>query len=116
MLITFVEKEGVKIAQFANLGRFTLATIEKVKSEIKPELSTSGIKMVFDMKGVEFIDSSGIGCIIYLSKTAKSNGSSIKLCNLTKRVNDMFDLLHLQVILDVSPDLEHCVENFKKLN
>ncbi len=116
MIIKLTEKDGIKIAQFANLSRFTLAITEDVKSELKPKLSTSGIKMIFDLEGIEFIDSSGIGCIISLVKTAKSNGSAIKLCNLSKEVKSVFDLLHLQMILDICSDRENCIEHFKKLN
>lgn len=113
MIIKLTEKDGIKIARFANLSRFTLAVTENVKSELKPELNVSGVKMIFNLEGVEFIDSSGIGCIISLVKTAKSNGSAIKLCNLSKEVRDIFDLLHLEMILDICPDLETCIEGLK---
>lgn len=116
MIIKLSEKDGVKIARFASLTRFTLAVTEEVKSELKPELSSSGIRMILDLGGIEFIDSSGIGCIISLVKTAKSNGAIIKLCNLSKEVRSVFDLLHLQMILDICEDVESCIHNFKTMN
>ena len=116
MIIKLTEKDGIKIARFASLSRFTLAITEDVKSELKPELIDSGIKMIIDLEGIEFIDSSGIGCIISLVKTAKSNGSAIKLCNLSKEVKEVFDLLHLQMILEICSDQNNCNKNFKILN
>lgn len=116
MIIKLSEKDGIKIAQFASLSRFTLAVTEEVKSELKPQLNVSGVKMIFSLEGIEFIDSSGIGCIISLVKTAKSNGAMIKLCNLSKEVRSVFDLLHLQMILDICKDEKSCIEDFKKLN
>lgn len=112
MIIKLSEKEGIKIARFATLSRFTLAVTEEVKGELKPELSVAGTKMILDLEGIGFIDSSGIGCIISLVKTAKSNGSMLKLCNLSKEVKSVFDLLHLQMILDICPDLESCICHF----
>ncbi len=38
MIIKLTEKDGIKIARFASLSRFTLAITEDVKSELKPEL------------------------------------------------------------------------------
>lgn len=114
MIIKLSKKDGIKIAQFASLSRFTLAVTEDVKSELKPELGSAGTKMIFDLEGIEFIDSSGIGCIISLVKTAKSNGATIKLCNLSKEVKSVFDLLHLQMILEICPDQAICIEEFKK--
>lgn len=116
MIIKITEKDGIKIARFASLTRFTLAITDEVKSELKPELNDSGIKMILDLEGIEFIDSSGIGCIISLVKTAKSNGSDVKLCNLSEEVKGVFDLLHLPMILDIYPNQENCIANLKKLN
>ena len=78
MITKLTEQKGCIIAEFIDLKRFTLAVTEEVKSELKPILSQEGNKMIFDFKNIEFIDSSGIGCIISLVKTAKSNHSEIK--------------------------------------
>lgn len=70
--------------------------------------------MVFNLEGIEFIDSSGIGCIIALVKVAKSNGSMLKLCGLSKEVRAVFDLLHLQMILEIYDDEKSCIESYKE--
>lgn len=114
MLIELQEEEGIKIAKFAELSRFTLAVTEEVKAELKPILSIPGTKMVFDLENIEFIDSSGIGCIISLMKVSKSNNSAFKLCNLNTEVAEVFDLLHLQMILDIQPDVKSSIESFGK--
>ena len=94
MITKLTEQKGCIIAEFIDLKRFTLAVTEEVKSELKPILSQEGNKMIFDFKNIEFIDSSGIGCIISLVKTAKSNHSEIKLCNISSEVMDVLELLH----------------------
>ena len=76
MITKLTEQKGYIIAEFIDLKRFTLAVTEEVKSELKPILSQEGNKMIFDFKNIEFIDSSGIGCIISLVKTARSHGRS----------------------------------------
>lgn len=65
---------------------------------------------------IDFIDSSGIGCIISLVKTAKSNDSGIKICNLSREVASVFELLHLQMILEIGKDVESCMASFKEEN
>ena len=95
MITKLTEQKGCIIAEFIDLKRFTLAVTEEVKSELKPILSQEGNKMIFDFKNIEFIDSSGIGCIISLVKTAKSNHSEIKLCNISSEVMDVLELLNL---------------------
>lgn len=112
MLTKLTEQNGCIIAEFVDLKRFTLAITEEVKSELKPELSNEGQKVILNLHNIEFIDSSGIGCIISLVKTAKSHNSEIKICNLSKEVRDIFDLLHLQMILDIETDIESAIGKF----
>ncbi|MDR1755687.1 MAG: STAS domain-containing protein [Culturomica sp.] len=112
MIIKLEESDGIQIARFTDLPRFTLATTEEVKDLLKPVLSETGTRMILDLGNINFIDSSGIGCIIALEKTAKSNGSKMKITHLSQEVNAVFDLLHLQMILDIQPDLESALKSF----
>lgn len=114
MLTKLTKREGCIIATFTSLKRFTLASTEEVKAELKPVLSEEGTKFIFDFNHIEFIDSSAIGCIISLVKTAKSSQSQLKLCNLAKEVMDVMELLHLPMILDIEPDVESCIQAFDR--
>ncbi len=114
MVIKLQEKEGIKIARLAELSRFTLSITEEIKNELKPLLSIPKTKLILDLEDITFIDSSGIGCIISLVKTAKSNDSTFKICCLNKNVATVFDLLHLQMILDIYPDVEAGIQSFRE--
>lgn len=112
MITKLTLKENIQIAEFKDLKRFTLAVAEEVKSDLKPLLAQKGEKMILDFTNIDFIDSSGIGCVISLIKTAKNAGSEIKLCNLSKEVMDIFELLHLQLIIEIEKDRESCIKSF----
>lgn len=114
MVTKITEWEGCIIAEFIDLKRFTLAVTEEVKSELKPILIQGNIKLIFNLEPIEFVDSSGIGCIISLVKTAKSNHSEIKLCNLSNEVMEVMELLHLPMILEIEDNIENAVKNFNR--
>lgn len=114
MITQLTEQAGFKVAEFIDLKRFTLAVTEEVKTELKPILSQKGTRLIFNFKNIEFIDSSGIGCIISLVKTAKSNQAEIKLCNLSHEVMEVMELLHLPMILDIEKDVESSIKSFGK--
>ena len=57
-----------RIYRFKEIYISSDRTLDRV---LKPILSQEGNKMIFDFKNIEFIDSSGIGCIISLVKTAQ---------------------------------------------
>ena len=71
MITKITERQGSLIAEFIDLKRFTLANVEKVKTELTPILAQEHTHLIFDFQKIEFIDSSAIGCIISLVKTAK---------------------------------------------
>lgn len=110
MVLKLTEQNGVTIAEFnEEVTRFTLSVCDDVRADLRPALNTPGGKVVFDLHDISFIDSSGIGCIIALFKTAKSVGATLKLCNLTPEVLEIFKLLHLQVIFDITGTRQDCL-------
>lgn len=114
MIFKLTENNNCKIAEFESVRRFTLVLSEGVKTELKPILSEPGTQMILSLKNIDFIDSSGIGCVISLVKTAKSCGSRLLLCDLSKEVWTVFNLLHLEMILNIEPDIESCIQKYGK--
>lgn len=87
MITKLTEQKGCIIAEFIDLKRFTLAVTEEVKSELKPILSQEGNKMIFDFKNIEFIDSSGIGCIISLEEKDR------QIAARDRQITDLIEIL-----------------------
>lgn len=106
MITKITERQGSLIAEFIDLKRFTLASVEKVKTELTPILAQKHTHLIFDFQKIEFIDSSAIGCIISLVKTAPKHGGTVKLANITPNVMDVLELLRLPMILDIIPTIE----------
>ena len=113
MITQVTEQHGIYIAGFRDLKRFTLASTENVRNELKPLLVKGSIRLIFDLGNIEFIDSSGIGCIISLVKTAKSNQSEIRLCNISKEVMEIIHLLRLEMILNIEKNVENALQAFQ---
>ena len=113
MVTQLTKRHGVFIAEFQEVKRFSLAITEEVKKELKPVLSQENTHFILNLDNIEFIDSSGIGCIISLVTAAKSNRSEIKLCNLSEEVMGVINLLNLQMILDIEKDVESAFQAFQ---
>ena len=94
MILQVTEQNGITIVEFINMTRFTLASADEVKTELRPLLNNKDCRMLF--------------------KTAKSVGSNLKLCNLTPEVLKIFELLHLQVIFDITGTRESCMTDYVK--
>jgi anti-sigma B factor antagonist len=70
-------------------------------------------KIVLNLGQVTYIDSGGLGTLVALYTSARNNGSSIKLANLTQRVGDLLQVTKLLTVFDVYDSEERALESFR---
>ena len=103
MALNIVNREVDGVAVLALEGRIvlgeeTVALREKVKSV----LAAGEKKLVLDLKNVTMIDSSGLDELVIAHNSAKSNGATLRLCNLGSRAKDLLQITQLVTIFEVS--------------
>jgi anti-sigma B factor antagonist len=69
-------------------------------------------KIVVDLGGVTYIDSSGIGMMVAKLKTAREKKGDIKLLNLTHRTQHLLAMLKLVLVFEVFEDEAAAVRSF----
>jgi anti-sigma B factor antagonist len=80
-------------------GRITLETGEHFKSEVK-NLAIGYQQVLADLGGVDFVDSSGLGCVLAAYLSAKSAGCELRLINVNPRVRDLLNITRLTAVLE----------------
>ncbi len=75
---------------------------------------TQSKRVILNLSGVTYIDSGGLGTLVALYTTARNNGGSIKLANLTQRVGDLLQVTKLVTIFDVHDSEEKAIESYRK--
>lgn len=102
----------IKIAKFENIDRFNALISEQVKEELRNQITSSGTKLVLNLEGIKFIDSSGFGVFLSVMKTAANNKSKFKICCIGKEVMELFRLLQLHNVFDLFDTEAECVASF----
>ncbi|MCK4465961.1 MAG: STAS domain-containing protein, partial [Bacteroidales bacterium] len=69
-------------------------------------------KLILNLKGINYVDSSGFGVFLSIMKTANNNYGYFKLCNIASEVMELFKLLQLHNIFEIYEDLNDCVKSF----
>ena len=69
-------------------------------------------KVVLDLGGVSYIDSSGVGMLVAKLKTLKENGGDMKLLHLNPRAESLFGMLKLLVVFERFEDESAAVRSF----
>ena len=89
---------------FALGGSVDIYTSSELRGELKVALDEKAKKIVVDMAGVTFIDSSGLATLIEALQRIKTYEGSLALCNLTPAVHGVFELANLDSIFDIQAD------------
>jgi anti-sigma B factor antagonist len=81
------------------------------KRDIAPVLEDT-TKLVFDMGGLRFLDSSGLGVFISCLRRMNAKGGDVKLCGMSKQVRTVFELVRMHRIFDIYGTKEEAAHAF----
>jgi anti-sigma B factor antagonist len=70
------------------------------------------VKIVLDLGGVTYIDSSGVGMLVAKLKTLKEKGGDMRLLHLNRRAETLFGMLKLLVVFETFQDEDAAVRSF----
>ena len=103
---------NVVIVRFDNIDRFNDLITEPVKEELKSLFNKPDTRLILNLEGIRFIDSSGFGVFLSILKTANNNHGQFKLCNIETEVMELFRLLQLHNVFEIHNNLEECISSF----
>ncbi|MBN1416459.1 MAG: STAS domain-containing protein [Bacteroidales bacterium] len=103
---------NVVIVRFDNIDRFNALISEPVKEDLKSLFNKPDTRLILNLEGIRFIDSSGFGVFLSILKTANNNHGQFKLCNIESEVMELFRLLQLHNVFEIHKNLEDCIKSF----
>ncbi len=71
-------------------------------------------KVIADLAGVSWMNSSGLGILIGGLTTMRNNGGDLKLSGVTERIQNLLMITKLLTVFDAHDSLEKAVASFKK--
>src|SRR2546430_11217523 len=84
-----------------------------LRSAIRNLVAGGNQKILLNLKGIKYIDSSGIGELIANYTTVGRAGGQLKLLNLTEKVQDLLVITKLLTVFDVYDNEEDALSSFK---
>ena len=95
-------------------GNFDADSVKEMKDEIEAfsKLSTN---IIFDLQHVKFIDSSGIGAIVFLYKRMAAKSFSVAVSGLTKQPLELFQMLFLDKTINCYQNIGNYLETSPNL-
>lgn len=68
-------------------------------------------KLVLDLAGLDYIDSSGLGMLIFCSGRMEQVGGCMRIAGAAPSVAKVFEIAHADRVLQFDPDLETSCRN-----
>jgi anti-sigma B factor antagonist len=94
-------------------GRITVGEGNIMLREVVNGLLLEGSnRILLDLGGVEYIDSSGIGELVKTHTTLKNQGGQLKIVNLNRKVLDLLKATRLHEVFDLHRDEASAVHSF----
>jgi anti-sigma B factor antagonist len=69
-------------------------------------------KIVLNMSNIKYIDSAGLGALVAAHVSAKTQGASVRLCNLGQKFHEVLQVTRLLTVFDVYDTQAAAVSSF----
>ncbi|MGD2046531.1 MAG: STAS domain-containing protein [Gemmatimonadota bacterium] len=100
--ITLVEVEGQLI----------VGNRQELKQQVLEQLENGDKKFVIDFAKTGYIDSSGLGVLVSLSKKIREQGGELRLSSLNEDLRTLFELTKLDTLFRIADTKEQALEGF----
>jgi anti-sigma B factor antagonist len=93
-------------------GEIDLFNTSELKEHLQRHTAANDIRIIVNMEGVAYIDSSGIGVFLSALKPLRDKGGDLKLAGPSPAVQKVFQLTRLNGFFDIHPDVETAEKAF----
>ena len=84
-----------------------------LRGAIRELVAAGSNKILLNLKGVKYIDSSGIGELVSSYTAINKEGGQLKLLNLTQKLQDLLTITKLLTVFDVYESEAEALNSFK---
>ena len=108
--VNAVPAERDDTAVFALSGELDLATVDTVRAAAESACA-KGLRVVLDLSGVEFCDSTGLGMIISLFRQATSAGGELLLSAPLPRIRYLLEISGVDQVVPIRDTVDEAVQS-----
>jgi anti-sigma B factor antagonist len=93
-------------------GQLIVGNRQELKQQVLDRLEGGDRKFVIDFANTGYIDSSGLGVLVSLSKKIREQGGELRLSSLNEDLRTLFELTKLDTLFRIADTKEKALEGF----
>jgi len=110
MGFTKVQNDGVAVLKVE--GQLIVGNRQELKGLVQDGLDRGERKFVIDCTQTGYIDSSGLGALVSLSKKVREQGGELRIAGLNEDLRALFELTKLDTLFHISPTAAEALADF----
>lgn len=110
MGFSVTKQNGVTVVDVE--GQLIVGNRQELKAKVLEELDAGERKFVVDFSNTGYIDSSGLGVLVSLSKKIREQGGELRLSSLNEDLRTLFELTKLDTLFRIADSREGALEGF----
>jgi anti-sigma B factor antagonist len=87
-------------------------TAPDFENSVQQELDAGHVRLIADCANLTYISSAGLGVFMTFIEEIRAAGGDLKICNLTPKVAQVFEILGFQSIFDIVPTVDEAAKRF----
>ena len=93
-------------------GQLIVGNRQELKQQVLEQLEGGDQKFVIDFANTGYIDSSGLGVLVSLSKKIREQGGELRLSSLNDDLRTLFELTKLDTLFKITNNKEEALDGF----
>ena len=93
-------------------GQLIVGNRQELKQKVLEHLEGGDRKFVIDFSNTGYIDSSGLGVLVSLSKKIREQGGELRLSSLNEDLRTLFELTKLDTLFKIADTKEEALDGF----
>lgn len=106
-----ITKQG-DVSVVAIEGQLIVSNRQELKQKMLEELEGGARKLLVDFSQTGYIDSSGLGVLVSLSKKIREQGGALRLAGLNDDLRTLFELTKLDTLFQIADTREQALASF----
>ena len=90
-----------------------MATVHDVRRALSSIFDRGQSRLLIDLNGVAYIDSSGMGTLIAAMKQARAAGGDVRLCGLQDDVRAIFEMTRVVQAMSIHPTRQEALASWR---
>ena len=107
-----VRKNGKDVVVVDVEGQLIVGNRQELKQKILDALEAGDRKFLIDFTRTGYIDSSGLGVLVSLSKKIRDEGGDLRLAGLNEDLRTLFELTKLDTLFAISNTATEALAQF----